>query len=119
MLGYALTLDDAGGWHGFSRVLAARLTLAERGALAFAALRSLDPDARAEVSRAAFHDEPAPAGAPLPALLNIEDEAEDWASFADRREHRAFARACLARLHPRDRDRIMADLRHSEARAAK
>ncbi|WP_370049322.1 MULTISPECIES: hypothetical protein [Salipiger] len=44
MLGFALTLGDEAGWHGFHTVLKARLTREERAALAFAALKSLDED---------------------------------------------------------------------------
>lgn len=43
-VGYALTLGDADGWHGLSQVLTARLTPAERAALAYAALQSLNDD---------------------------------------------------------------------------
>lgn len=53
MLGYVLLADSPDAWNGFSVVLQARLTVEERGKLAFAALRALDPDQRELVMRAA------------------------------------------------------------------
>ncbi|MEY8838948.1 hypothetical protein AB9K41_07955, partial [Cribrihabitans sp. XS_ASV171] len=51
MLGYCLTLGTFEAWSGFSFVAAVRLDAAERAALAFAALKSLDPD-QAELTAA-------------------------------------------------------------------
>ena len=45
MVGYALTLGTEDAWHGAAYVFAARLTEAERTALAYAVLQSLDHDA--------------------------------------------------------------------------
>lgn len=46
-------------------------------------------------------------GAPLPALLSVEAEARDWASFASRAELKAYARACITRLPAQTRARLM------------
>lgn len=100
-LGYALIADDPATWTVVGGVLALRLT----------------PEERAHVARAACGDLPG-AGVPLPPLTTTEAEAESWAAFADRRELRAYARACLARLHPNDRQRIAGDLSRQERRAA-
>lgn len=53
MLGYTLLSDTPDAWNGLSVVLQSRLTVEERGKLAFAALRALDPDQRELVMRAA------------------------------------------------------------------
>lgn len=44
MLGYVLTLGRVSDWHGFTISLLANLSEAERAALAYASLNSLDPD---------------------------------------------------------------------------
>lgn len=49
VVGYGLAADDARSWWSVAFVLAHRLTLAERGALAFAALVALEPAERAAV----------------------------------------------------------------------
>ena len=49
IVGYGLALDDARSWWAVAWVLARRLTLAERGALAFAALVALEPAEREAV----------------------------------------------------------------------
>lgn len=49
-LGYALTAGDFSAWERFSILLALRLTRQERGALAWAALRSLEPNIAADVA---------------------------------------------------------------------
>ncbi|MCB1343138.1 MAG: hypothetical protein KDK24_19125 [Pseudooceanicola sp.] len=44
MLGFALTLDTADAWQGFAFVALTRMSEAERVALAFWALTTLDDD---------------------------------------------------------------------------
>jgi len=53
MLGYVLLSDTPEAWAGLSVVLLARLTVEERGKLAFAALRALEPRHRQIVLDAA------------------------------------------------------------------
>lgn len=97
MLGYALTLGDTRTWWGLARVLTARLTMAERGALAFAALHSLDPDARAEVAEVALCSG---AGAPISPVTTYMDEAAFWADMAEPAELDAYALACVRAMKP-------------------
>lgn len=56
MIGYGLTLADPYEWAKVSFVLGQRLTLAERGALAFAVLRSMEPEDRRLVMNAAHYN---------------------------------------------------------------
>ncbi|QCP86512.1 hypothetical protein EYE35_12720 [Cereibacter sphaeroides] len=54
MLGYVLTVgDDPGAWVYLATVLFVRLTPRERAALAYAALSTIEPDAREAVFSAA------------------------------------------------------------------
>jgi hypothetical protein len=89
MLGYSLTLGTADAWAAF---------MAERGALAFCALNSLDPD-DAELTAAAAIGE---AGAPLPTFLGGMEEARFWASCASRSERKAYALACFEAMSATD-----------------
>jgi hypothetical protein len=52
-VGYALTANLPVLWHDLSLIFIARLTGVERAALAFAALRSLDPEDRERIFEAA------------------------------------------------------------------
>ena len=88
MLGYALTLGDLDGWDGLSAVLAARLDPKERAALAFAALKALDPETAQMTAEAALDKG---AGSPLPPLIDPVDEAAFWADVADTEELDAYA----------------------------
>jgi hypothetical protein len=96
----ALTLHVGRGYdlepyRSFAFVLRTRLTPGERQALAWAALTACD-DAEAEgVATDVLGNE---IGAPLPTFLDVDEEAEAWASFASTRELRAYAAACQARL---------------------
>jgi hypothetical protein len=98
MLGYSLTLGTADAWAAFIFVASARLSMAERGALAFCALNSLDPD-DAELTAAAAIGE---AGAPLPTFLGGMEEARFWASCASRSERKAYALACFEAMSATD-----------------
>lgn len=44
MVGLTLLIDDPDAWHGLTVALSARLTMEQRTALAWAALRALPPD---------------------------------------------------------------------------
>ncbi|OWV52190.1 hypothetical protein CDZ97_26595 [Mameliella alba] len=98
MLGYTLTLGTSDAWSGFSDVAAARLSTEERAALAFASLRSMNPDHAELTARAAIRS----AGAPVPAFLGQMDEARSWAAFASRSELKAYAAAAYAALSAKD-----------------
>ncbi|WP_211037729.1 hypothetical protein [Leisingera sp. HS039] len=95
VLGYCLTLADADSWASFSALAAARLSAEERGALALAALMSLDcsEQAVAVAETALSH-----AGSPLPPFLSPMDDARWWASFASLNERKAYALAAYEAL---------------------
>lgn len=97
MLGFALVADDAMVWHQAAFVWSARLTLAERGALAYAALRSL-PDQDAEtVAEAALGGG---VGMPDVTVNRHMIEAKFWADQATPREHDAYALAAYQAMAP-------------------
>ena len=103
MLGYALVLNDANAWQGASVVFAARLEQGELIGLAFAALRALEPEPREAVFDLAHWGETEGAGPPLPPFAGVMDDARWWASFASRRELKAYALASFEAMSPRDR----------------
>ena len=90
MLGYTLVLGTVEAWQGLAFVAAVRLDVEERAALAWAALRSLDPETRALTVEAAFEPESG-AGMPIPPLTDFEDEAAFWADRAEPDELAAYA----------------------------
>lgn len=98
MLGYALTLGDAAGWQSFAMVAEARLSVLERGALAFAALNSLPRDCAETVAAAAL----GAADAPLPALLGGMQDARAWAKWATPQERKAYALAAFEAMTPQE-----------------
>lgn len=88
MLGYILTLGTQDAWFGLVPVLKARLNEHERTCLAFMALKSLDREnAFLTVSNALSYG----AGAPLPPLLDLEDEARFWVGMAAKEELDVYA----------------------------
>lgn len=95
MLGFALAESSPHGWRSFADVAAARLSLEERGSLAFAALHSMSSTSAEMTAAAAL----TAAGAPLPAFLGDMTDARDWASLATRDELRAY---CLAAFEAMD-----------------
>ena len=106
MIGYTLTLGDADAWAGFTTVARARLTIEERAALAWAALRSLDTPEQSErvaESVLSFGDYP------LPTFLNPMNDARWWASFASPKERKAYALAAYEAMSTKDQ---MAFYRH-------
>jgi hypothetical protein len=113
----ALTLGDDSPelWHDAAFVLRIRLTEDERIGLAFAALRALDPEPRERVFEAAHWGEVTGAGAPLPALANVMDDARWWAGNASRRERKAYCLACFEAMPPADQQGFLA---HVQRRAA-
>jgi hypothetical protein len=95
VMGYTLTLGDADAWSGFTTMARARLTVEERSALAWAALRSLDTLEQAELvakTVLTFADYP------LPSFLNPMYDARWWASFASLNERKAYALAAYEAL---------------------
>ena len=89
-VGYSLLLTDADAWHGLTVVLTARLTPQERGAMAWAVLRSLTPEQVVDVAQTVL---PEGVGAPIAPLFNHMDEAAFWADMA---EPEALEAYCLA-----------------------
>lgn len=98
MIGFCLTLGTYDAWSSFARVASARLDATERGALAFAALNSLELE-HAELTAATVLGR---AGNPLPAFLGGMDEARHWASYASRSELRAIALAAYEAMSAKD-----------------
>ena len=111
MLGYCLTLGTAEAWAGFSLVAAARLDAAERAALGFATLNSLD----AEQARMTAAASLGAAGDPLPPFLGGMEDAAQWAEWASPAELDAYCLAAFRRMAP---DRQAAFLRFVQRRAA-
>ena len=113
MLGYCLTLGTADAWSGFSDVAAVRLSAAERAALAFSTLNSLEP-IHAESAAAASIGL---AGAPLPPLLGGMDEARSWASYASRSELKAYALASFEAMSATDQAAFFKHINQREVAA--
>jgi hypothetical protein len=99
MVGYTLTLGDADAWANFTTVAMVRMTVEERAALAWAALRSLDTPEQAEMVAETVLSF---AGYPLPAFLNPMEDARWWAARASLKECKAYALAAYEALPVRD-----------------
>ncbi|MBL3553865.1 hypothetical protein [Rhodovulum sulfidophilum] len=97
-LGYCLLLGSYDAWIGFSCLAKSLLTARERASLAYAALRSLEPE-QAEMTAATVLRA---AGAPMPPFLRGMEEARFWASLANRAELKAFALASFEAMAPQD-----------------
>ncbi|WP_300071115.1 hypothetical protein [uncultured Ruegeria sp.] len=93
-LGYCLTAGRFNSWFGFVIIAKARLTVVERAALAWAALRSLDSPDQAEIVAEGVISR---ADAPMPFLNTLED-ARWWASLASLSERKAYALAAYEAL---------------------
>lgn len=113
MLGYSLTLATPDAWSGFAVVAAAGLSAAERMALAFSALRSLDP----EHAKAAAAVAIGTASAPLPPFLGGMDEARFWASCASRSERKAYALAAFEAMGTADQAAFLHHISQKEIAA--
>lgn len=109
-LGYVLTLGTQDAWWGFVSILKARLTVKERVALAFMALKALDRDDAAKTAEAALS---IGAGQPQSPLFDFMDQAAFWADLADFEELEAY---CLASFNAMPRDRQKAFLEHVSKR---
>jgi len=107
----ALVLDPEAPqiWRDAALVLRARLTDRECVGLAFAALRALDPAHRTAVFGAAHRSDVSCAGAPLPPLGALMDDARDWAAWASRAERKAYTLAAFEAMSTADQ---AAFLRH-------
>lgn len=104
-LGAALVLGrDPEAWAALGAIWRHRLTEAERAAVAWAALRSLPPDARLAILGALDPN----AGPPLPPIQPPMQAARWWATIASRAELRAYAAAAFQALPASDRGRFLA-----------
>lgn len=118
-LGYALTSDSPEAWHGLAFVLGARLSVAERGKLAFAALRSLEPDEREVTFQAAqFGEVGGGAGVPQPFGAFVMDDARWWAGLANTYERKAYALAAFEALAPADQAAFLSHVQGGARHAA-
>ncbi|MCW2302621.1 hypothetical protein M2324_001005 [Rhodovulum sulfidophilum] len=113
LLAAALTLEDFGGWAAASALWAARLTARARASLAYAALRSLEPE-QAEMTAATVLRA---AGAPMPPFLRGMEEARFWASLANRAELKAFALASFEAMAPHDQTAFLRHISEIEVAA--
>ncbi|MGJ8586372.1 MAG: hypothetical protein ACSHXD_19960 [Marinosulfonomonas sp.] len=97
MIGYVLTL---GGdhWFGLRTILRVRLTEAERAALAYTALTSLNPENSLAVAKTAFQSK----GMPLPPFLGGMADARFWAAFASEEELKTVAVAATEAMGAKD-----------------
>lgn len=111
MLGYALTMHNDDTWEAASAVWQARLTIEEKAAHAWAALRALSEDHAREVAYTVIQG----AGAPLPPFISPMDEAAYWADIASPEELEAY---CLATFQAMPRGRQVAFLDHVQGRQA-
>ncbi|ANB32953.1 hypothetical protein M2324_003063 [Rhodovulum sulfidophilum] len=113
VLGYALTYASFDGWDWFRLLAMVRLTARERASLAYAALRSLEPE-QAEMTAATVLRA---AGAPMPPFLRGMEEARFWASHANRAELKAFALASFEAMAPRDQTAFLRHISEIEVAA--
>lgn len=113
MLGYCLTLGTPDAWCGFKVAAAARLSDAERAALAFSCLNALE-DQHAHMTAAAAMGS---AGVPLPAMLGGMEEARSWAACATRQELKAFALAAFEAMNAADQAAFFQHIREMEIAA--
>jgi hypothetical protein len=89
-----LTAGSHSAWDNTSAIWSARLTNEERAALAWAALKALEPWQAEEVARSVLGDN----GPPLPPFLDALGDAQWWADTASPAELRAYAFAAYQRL---------------------
>ncbi len=113
-IGYAAWLDTDDAWLGLPVVLALRLEVHQRAALAYAALRTMDEDqigAIVEVVAPQQHG----AGQPQAAFNGIMDQASFWADLASQDERDAYM---LASFNRSPAPRRAAFLEYVQGRAA-
>lgn len=105
MTAHALTAADYDTWAAWATVAEARLSAAERAALAFFALSSLSTDQARAVAEAAL--DPAGETTPLPPLRDALTEARWWArAVAGPAERRAYALAAAEALPPAEQAQL-------------
>ena len=114
MVGYALHLgaDDFDGWMQAAFVWRARLSAQERAALAYAAMRALDPEDAAAVADAALGADGPATSVPLPPINSA--DVELWAETSGADALEAYAEAAMLHMPAAARD----DLLHRMRRAA-
>jgi hypothetical protein len=95
--------DQCAEAHDLSATLRRRLGPTERRFLAVAAVTALDRR-QAEELADVLARELRPAGEPLPALLDEDDDAAAWAALASREELRAYMAAAWRALSPGDQE---------------
>lgn len=98
LIGYCLSIGTPGAWEGFTAVAAVRLSVVERGALAYAAMNSLDPEFARMTATAAF----GAAGSPTPSFLGGMNDARQWAAQANHYELKAHALAAFEAMTAQD-----------------
>jgi hypothetical protein len=102
VFGSALTLEtDTDAWRAVTEVLMVRLSPMERANLAVVCLDATDDEEFFEIVETRIPSRLAEA--PLPPLLDAEDEARWWASVAPPSEVKAWLLACFAQLPIRER----------------
>ncbi|MEV8468636.1 hypothetical protein AB0T83_17855 [Fluviibacterium sp. DFM31] len=110
---YCLTLGlEAEDWNSLTVVLSNSLTLDERLAFAWAAMRALPPDVAADVAKTVL---PYSAGIPVPPLGDPLGEAAFWVSVANPDEREAY---CLATFNAMPSNRQAAFLDYVQGRQA-
>ena len=110
-IGLALWLSETEMWFGLSRILRARLAPEDRAALAFMALRSLDPADALLVARGVLGD----GNPPVPPLFDALAAALHWVKVATPDEVEAY---CFATFNAMQPYRQADFLRYAERRAA-
>lgn len=104
--GYAVWLDTPDNWHGLTIVLTARLTVEQRGALAWATLRAL-PDHVADLVRQSGSGV---GGYPIPPFdpNGIMDAATWHASVSSPIERKAYGTAHFQAMNSADQRAFLA-----------
>lgn len=106
-LSFALQVGDSyAAWSGFAFILSARLKASERAAIAWAALKSLDPD-QAEAVKESVSIPSTRAGTPVPPFDTPEEEASFWVQYASEDEIDAYALATVRAMSPERRNEFL------------
>ncbi|MCR9061813.1 MAG: hypothetical protein NXI02_31100 [Rhodobacteraceae bacterium] len=106
---FAIYLNHFDAWDGLTTVLFARLSAQERATLAWAALRSLEPEVAEKVSETVLGR----SNKPLPPFLDPMADAAWWAAVATSNELAAY---CLAAFKAMPKNRKIAFLEHVRGR---
>ncbi len=98
-LEYALTLDQSEAWLATSTVWFARLSEKERAAVVFAFMRTLPADTAGAIIDHLFYVDEGPSDSyPVPALAEVWEEAQLWASCCDVKALKAYSAAGFKQL---------------------